>query len=291
MFSTYLAKLMLLVFVAGTSIEANAQAKCPGGAVQTLYNLKHNVRTGKENTPKKIFGYSDEALRVCADNATAQALAAELFTILGASVPRPQDKFTAYSKAWDALYNHGKVYKSLETVPKVKTADGTMQPLFTNANTIPVLKQVIVGLANLDSQVYSHDMFIPTYTTQKRCPHRVDSRVSIEAQALFEWADTDAKRRTALARLEGLWTVCPHYRSKTLSYHLAQMNTERAQHNLDKNLKPEVGLRYATHARTYANHNMDMKRERHVNNNWSSTDDQKLKNITKKTQQKIQGGR
>ncbi len=283
-------KNVLLTATLALGVAVSAHAECPESAIQNLYNLKLKIYAGQENDPKQVFGWASEAMRVCADSATVMGQTAELCQILGNTVTQPQDKFVAYSQAYQAIINNGKAYDNSAPAPLVKKPDGTEEKFYTYGTANVALKHTIAALADLHrGGVYSHDIFRYSYPNTRECPHLDEDRVIIEIDALRQWAERDdSKKGVALWRLEGLRVVCPKFSEKELTYTIAHMNMDRAEHHIETN--PNAGLRFAELAQQYANENTDVPKQKGVYTDWTVQDHLKLKGIMSDLEQHKQKG-
>ena len=224
------ALLITLAVLGYTNAAHAAKTECPKKAVQTLYNLKLKVYDGQEKDPEKIFGWANQAMQQCSDNATVMAQAAELFQIVGDGVPTPKNQFVAYSKAYQAVLNNGKAWDGAAQTTKVRNPDGSEKTLYTYNTASIALGKIIAGLAGLNEKNHPHSIFNADYSARQPCPHISEGRVLREGEALRKWANMDGKKLlTALHRVNGLYLNCQDYRPG-LSYHLAIMNSRLADY-------------------------------------------------------------
>jgi len=217
-------KLVLIVATVCCFASPARADECPASAEQALFNAYLGAQNG-EVSAQQLFGLANQALTLCTDRPVALGQAALIFGGIAAVVQGPENKFVAYSKAYEATLKSWSVTGYTET-PIIQKPDGKPMRLHVAGDVLKNHGPVVAGLADLSEKGQIHAIFGPGAQAEFLCGEQLSSLYEKEIKKLANWAHVKKSRLLLIRpRLSAIYAQCSVY-SEKLNSPLARVNDD-----------------------------------------------------------------
>lgn len=175
---------------------AEPSQTCPDNAEQILTNVLQSIGTAHQPSAEDVYNTAKTASDICIDRADAQALAADLLSLIARGADDPANQRFFWGLAHLAVRRSDQAYDKNAPDVVVTMADGSSHTFYTFQSTTVLLKTQI--MPNLLAGIRNGEVH-EIFTTEKlaACPYSMQAdgqaRARSEADAIVDWGYYQSK--------------------------------------------------------------------------------------------------